>query len=548
MSSPAQDQNRIDAINKNLKAAYQKEKVYWKQRSRTLWLSFGDKNSGYFHAITRGRRAINKFSIIENKEGESVFEEGEIVQVINTYFKDLFITRSSSCRETISQATNPCISPETNEALIADPTTEEVKLALFSIHHDKAPGPDERAISDNVLITHETLHYLKRSGATKDCSTAVKTDMSKAYDRLEWDFIAAVLERMGFHGKWINWNFQCISTVSYSFLVNGAAQGLVIPQRGIRQGDPLSPFIFILCGEVLSGLCKNAQAKDLKFGGLLEHSGAYGHKEHGGTWHMEAAQLDTQRKKGEAILKTSSTVYSTNRSSSSTRPAKLQLDRAEKSTVYANSIESVYRGLGRARLYNGGEWKPFGNGLGRARQTRPIGQGDAPNRHQQRQGIVPPPVQNHNFEIKLGMINLVQNKMFHGLPSEDPIDHLDEFDRLCDLTKINGVSEDAIKLRLFPMSLADKAHQWEKSLPHGTITTWDECKKAFLAKFFSTGRTAKLRGEISSFIQRTMRHCEAWERFKGYTVNASPLFIEDACLRYREMLDTASNGNFLNQM
>ncbi|CAA7045552.1 unnamed protein product [Microthlaspi erraticum] len=55
-----------------------------------------------------------------------------------------------------------------------------------------------------------------------------------------------------------------------------------------------------------------------------------GREEHGGTWHMDAAQLDTQRKKGEAILKTSSTVYSTNRSSSSTRPAKLQLDRAEK--------------------------------------------------------------------------------------------------------------------------------------------------------------------------------------------------------------------------
>ncbi|CAA7047670.1 unnamed protein product [Microthlaspi erraticum] len=116
-----------------------------------------------------------------------------------------------------------------------------------------------------------------------------------------------------------------------------------------------------------------------------------------------------------------------------------------------------------------GNGNPLGNGLGRARQPRPIGLGDAPNRHQQRQGIVPPPVQNHNFEIKLGMINL-----------------------------INGVSEDAIKLRLFPMSLADKAHQWEKSLPHGTITTWDECKKAFLAKFFSTGRTAKLRSEISA--------------------------------------------------
>ncbi|CAA7051107.1 unnamed protein product [Microthlaspi erraticum] len=61
------------------------------------------------------------------------------------------------------------------------------------------------------------------------------------------------------------------------------------------------------------------------FWSILEHMGR---EEHGGTWRMDAAQLDTQRKKGEAILKTSSTVYSTNRSSSSTRPAKLQLDRA----------------------------------------------------------------------------------------------------------------------------------------------------------------------------------------------------------------------------
>ncbi|CAA7021404.1 unnamed protein product [Microthlaspi erraticum] len=171
--------------------------------------------------------------------------------------------------------------------------------------------------------------------------------------------------------------------------------------------------------------------------------------------------------------------------------------------MYANSIELIYRGLGRRQ--------------GRVRQTRPIRLGDAPNRHQQRQGIVPPPVQNHNFEIKLGMINLVQKKMFHGLSCEGPIDHLDEFDRLCDLTKLNGVFENAIKLRLFPMSLADKAHQWEKSLPHGSITTWDECKKDFLAKFFSTGCTAKLRSEISGFTQRNNEtFVEAWERFKSW--------------------------------
>ncbi|CAA7039996.1 unnamed protein product [Microthlaspi erraticum] len=73
------------------------------------------------------------------------------------------------------------------------------------------------------------------------------------------------------------------------------------------------------------------------FWSILEHMG---HEEHGGTWHMDAAQLDTQRKKGEAILKTSSTVYSTNRSSSSTRPAKLQLDRAEKSKSNPKNVAS----------------------------------------------------------------------------------------------------------------------------------------------------------------------------------------------------------------
>ncbi|KAG7528644.1 hypothetical protein ISN45_Un124g000010, partial [Arabidopsis thaliana x Arabidopsis arenosa] len=150
---------------------------------------------------------------------------------------------------------------------------------------------------------------------------------------------------------------------------------------------------------------------------------------------------------------------------------------------------------------------------------RNIGDGDAPRNHQQRQGIVPPPVQNNNFEIKSGLISMIQGNKFHGLPLEDPLDHLDNFDRLCSLTKINGVSEDSFKLRLFPFSLGDKAHHWEKTLPAGSITSWDDCKKAFLTKFFSNSRTARLRNEISSFTQKQSESiCEAWERFKGYTI------------------------------
>lgn len=135
-----------------------------------------------------------------------------------------------------------------------------LKPILQNIISENQPAfiPD-RAISDNVLITHEVLHFLKILGATKHCTMAVKTYVSKAYDRLEWSFIRTVLEKLGFHPTWIDWMMQCISTVSYSFLLNNEVAGDIHPQRGIRQGDLLSPYIFILCGEVLSGLCKKKQ-------------------------------------------------------------------------------------------------------------------------------------------------------------------------------------------------------------------------------------------------------------------------------------------------
>jgi len=191
-------------------------------------------------------------------------------------------------------------------------------------------------------------------------------------------------------------------------------------------------------------------------------------------------------------------------------------------------------------------------------QPNNIGADDAPRNHNQRNGIVPPPVQNNNFEIKSGLIAMVQSNKFHGLPMEDPLDHLDEFDRLCSLTKINGVSEDGFKLRLFPFSLGDKAHQWEKSLPQGSITSWNDCKKAFLAKFFSNSRTARLRNDISGFTQTNNEtFCEAWERFKGYQTQCPHHGFSKASLlstlyrgvlpKIRMLLDTASNGNFLNK-
>ena len=68
---------------------------------------------------------------------------------------------------------------------------------------------------------------------------AVKLDMSKAYDRVEWIFLEKVMRKLGFNERWINLMMVCAKTVSYSVLVNGEPKGLIRPTRGIRQGDPL---------------------------------------------------------------------------------------------------------------------------------------------------------------------------------------------------------------------------------------------------------------------------------------------------------------------
>jgi len=113
-----------------------------------------------------------------------------------------------------------------------------------------------RSIHDNILLSHEILHKFKKCKG-KTAWVAMKLDMKKAYDRLEWDFIDKCLQELGFHPQWIKWIMECISCVSYSLLINEVLHGLLQPSRGICQGDPLSPYIFILCMEVLSSLLAN---------------------------------------------------------------------------------------------------------------------------------------------------------------------------------------------------------------------------------------------------------------------------------------------------
>ncbi|GJS01701.1 hypothetical protein Tco_0318209 [Tanacetum coccineum] len=286
------------------------EEKFLKQKAKIDWLREGDSNSAYFHKLVKSRTSRSRIDVVTSGNGE-IFENDQVATAFVSYY-EMFLGQpgitSGFCATDLFRSR---LNEDVALNMTGHVTRQEVKSALFSMGNDKAPGPDGytvaffkeswdivaddfvdavcefftngkllrelnhtiialipkeslktlvspnqsafvpgQSIADNILLTQELMHNYHLDRGVPRC--AFKVDIQKAYDMVDWDFLKNILAGFGFHDRMIGWIMECVTTTSFLININGSLHGFFKGKRGLRQGDPLSHYLFMLVMEILT--------------------------------------------------------------------------------------------------------------------------------------------------------------------------------------------------------------------------------------------------------------------------------------------------------